>query len=354
MKDFLSKTAREITPYTAGEQPADRKYIKLNTNENPYPPSPKALKAYENCDFSSLKLYPPLQMQKLREAIAAAEGVEAENVFCGNGSDEILAFCFPAFFDADGEGAAFADITYSFYPVFAAFFHIPVKILPLEEDFTLDLAKLTAMPAQGVIVANPNAPTGMGIPLGEVQAFVKANEDRVVILDEAYMPFFGESAAKLIKTHKNLVVVKTFSKGYSLAGMRCGYAIADKALISGLERCRDCFNSYPVDRVCQEVCAAAISDSEYYKKMNALVISERERLTAALEKRGFTVLPSRANFVFAKHNSMTGRQVYEELRARGVLVRHFAKPRIADFCRITVGSKEENDGLLRALSDFLG
>ena len=353
MKNFLSKTAREIAPYTAGEQPADRQYVKLNTNENPYPPSPEALKAYRDYDFSSLKLYPPLEMRALREAIAAAEGVGAENVFCGNGSDEILALCFPAFFDADGDGAAFADVTYSFYPVFAEFFKIPKKILPLEEDFTLDLAKLTKVPAQGVIVANPNAPTGIGIPRGEIEAFVRENSGRVVILDEAYMPFFDQSAVPLTKKYDNLVVVKTFSKGYSLAGMRCGYAVADPALISGLERCRDCFNSYPVDRVCQAVCAAAIGDKAYYDRVNALVISERERLSRELASLGFTVLPSKANFVFAKHAALSGREVYEALRARGVLVRHFQKPRISEYCRITVGSREENDALLRALGEFI-
>ena len=353
MKNFLSKTAREIAPYTAGEQPADRQYVKLNTNENPYPPSPEALKAYRDYDFSSLKLYPPLEMRALREAIAAAEGVGAENVFCGNGSDEILALCFPAFFDADGDGAAFADVTYSFYPVFAEFFKIPKKILPLEEDFSLDLEKLTQTPAQGVIVANPNAPTGIGIPLGEIEAFVQGNSGRVVILDEAYMPFFDQSAVPLTKKYDNLVVVKTFSKGYSLAGMRCGYAVADPALISGLERCRDCFNSYPVDRVCQAVCAAAIGDKAYYDRVNALVISERERLSRALASLGFTVLPSKANFVFAKHAALSGREVYEQLRARGVLVRHFQKPRISEYCRITVGSREENDALLRALGEFI-
>ena len=353
MKNFLSKTAREIAPYTAGEQPADRQYVKLNTNENPYPPSPEALKAYRDYDFSSLKLYPPLEMRALREAIAAAEGVGAENVFCGNGSDEILALCFPAFFDADGDGAAFADVTYSFYPVFAEFFKIPKKILPLEEDFSLDLKKLTKTPAQGVIVANPNAPTGIGIPRGEIEAFVRENSGRVVILDEAYMPFFDQSAVLLTKKYDNLVVVKTFSKGYSLAGMRCGYAVADPALISGLERCRDCLNSYPVDRVCQAVCAAAIGDKAYYDRVNALVISERERLSRALASLGFTVLPSKANFVFAKHAALSGREVYEALRARGVLVRHFQKPRISEYCRITVGSREENDALLRALGEFI-
>lgn len=224
MKNFLSRKARGIAPYVAGEQPKDRQYVKLNTNENPYPPSPKALEAYRNFDFSSLKLYPPLGMEKLRAAIAEAECVAPDHVFCGNGSDEILALCFPAYFDEDGAGAAFADITYSFYPVFCDFFGIPKKIVPLEEDFTLDLRKLAASGAQGLIVANPNAPTGIGIPLPEMEAFVRENSGRVVIIDEAYMPFYGQSAVPLTEKYDNLVVVKTFSKGYSLAGLRCGYA----------------------------------------------------------------------------------------------------------------------------------
>lgn len=352
MKNFLSKTAREISPYTAGEQPSDKKYVKLNTNENPYPPSPKALEAYRSFDFSSLKLYPPLQMRGLKDAIAAAEGVTSDCIFCGNGSDEILALCFPAFFDEGGKGAAFADVTYSFYPVFASFFKVPARIVPLREDFTLDLAALTAAPAQGVIVANPNAPTGIGIPLAEIEQFVAEN-DRIVILDEAYMAFYGQSAVQLIKKYKNLVVVKTFSKSYSLAGMRCGYAVADPSLIAGLERCRDCFNSYPVDSVCQAVCAAAIADSKYYGKCTARIVSERERVGSELAARGFTVLPSSANFVFAKHEALSGGEVYARLRDRGVLVRHFKGERISDFCRITIGSFEENNALLAAVDDLL-
>ena len=353
MNDFLSRKAKDITPYTAGEQLNDRRYVKLNTNENPYPPSPKALRAYLDYDFSSLKLYPPLEMRELRSAIAQAEGVSPENVFCGNGSDEILAFCFPAFFDEEGAGAAFADITYSFYPVFCDFFGIPKKIVPLENDFSLDLARLTAMPAQGLVVANPNAPTGIGIPLPEIERFVAENSSRVVILDEAYMPFFGQSAVGLTQKYENLLVVKTFSKGYSLAGMRCGYAIACRNLISGLERCRDCFNSYPVDRVCQAVCAAAVRDAAYYNEKNALVISERRRLTRELRAMGFELPDSEANFVFARHPKFSGRELYEKLRERGVLVRHFAKPRIADYCRITVGSEEQNGALLAALKEIV-
>ena len=353
MKNFLSEKAKNIAPYAAGEQPKDKKYVKLNTNENPYPPSPKALEAYKNFDFSSLNLYPAPDADALRAAVAEAEGVLPENVFCGNGSDEILALCLPAFFDEGGEGAAFADITYSFYPVFCNFFGVKYTLLPLEADFSLDLDKLSAMPAQGLIVANPNAPTGIGIPLAEIERFVRENSGRVVIIDEAYMPFFNESAVPLIKKYKNLLVVKTFSKGYSLAGMRCGYAVGDVSLIEGLFRCKDCFNSYPLDRVCQAVCAAAISDGAYYAEKNALVISERERLTEALRGRGFEVLPSKSNFVFARHERLAGKEVYEGLRARGVLVRHFQKPRIENFCRITIGSRAQNDALLKALDEML-
>ena len=352
--EFFSKRAREIVPYVAGEQPIDKKYIKLNTNENPYPPSPAAVRVLHKFDGDSLKLYPSPDSPDLCAAIAAAENVSQENVFCGNGSDEILALCFAAFFDSDGAGAAFADITYSFYPVFCNFFSVPYKMVALEEDFTQDLAKLTHTAAQGVIIANPNAPTGIGIPLRQIESFVEANARRVVILDEAYMAFFGESAVRLTKKYKNLLVVKTFSKSYSLAGIRCGYAVGDASLIEGLRRCKDCFNSYPVDRVCQAVCAAAISDAEYYAEVNALVVSEREKLKKQLHSLGFCVLPSVSNFLFVRHFERTGRSVYEGLRTRCVLVRHFSAARISDFVRITVGSEEENAALIAALAEFLG
>ena len=353
MKSFLSRKAQNIQPYTAGEQPKDKKYVKLNTNENPYPPSPKAQKAYNEFDFSSLNLYPSLSMDELKNSIAKAEGMLSENIFCGNGSDEILALCFPAFFDSEESGVAFADITYSFYPVFCRFFDVKANIVEVEPDFSLDLQKLTNTKAQGVIVANPNAPTGIGIPLNEIENFVKENAHRIVILDEAYMPFFNQSAVSLIGKYKNLVIVKTFSKGYSLAGMRCGYAVADKSLIDGLERVKDCFNSYPVDRVCQTVCAAAISDTEYYQEKNALVMSERERVSGALREKGFFVIESKANFIFAKNEKISGEKVYFELRSRGVLVRHFKNQKICEFVRITIGSKEQNDALLNAINEIV-
>ena len=309
MSKFFSKRTASVCPYVAGEQPKDRKYVKLNTNENPYPPSPRAVQALRAFDADTLKLYPPLDMRALREAIARAEGVLPENIFCGNGSDEVLALCFPAFFDADGAGAAFADITYSFYPVFCNFYGIPARIVPLAEDFTIDLGALSACRAQGMVIANPNAPTGIGIPLSQIEPFVRENADCIIILDEAYMPFFGQSAVPLVRDAKNLVVVKTFSKGYALAGMRCGYAVADASLIAGLERCRDSFNSYPVDSVCQAVCAAAVSDVEYYARRTAQVIAERGRLAEGLRARGFDVLPSAANFLFARHAEQSGRAV---------------------------------------------
>lgn len=245
-------------------------------------------------------------MDALRENIARAEGVAKENIFCGNGSDEILALCFPAFFDSDGEGAAFAEITYSFYPVFCDFFKVKAHTIEMEEDLSLDLAKLTAAKAQGVLVANPNAPTGISIPLDEMEAFIRANAARVVIVDEAYMPFFNQSAVSLVKKYPNLVVVKTFSKGYSLAGMRCGYAVADLALIDGLERVKDCFNSYPVDRVCQAVCAAAIADKSYYNERNAIVVSERERVSETLAKRDLPFFRARRTLSLPRINAFRG------------------------------------------------
>lgn len=353
MDSLISRKIRAITPYTAGEQPGDRRYIKLNTNENPYAPSPRAGDAYRNFDFGRLNLYPPLKMEKLRGAIAAAEGVDEENVICGNGSDEILALCFPAFFDPDGKGAAFADVTYSFYPVFCDFFSVRKNIVPLEEDFRQDLGRLTETDAQGLIVCNPNAPTGRGIPLPEIREFVSRNTDRIVILDEAYMAFYGESAVPLTREFGNVLVVRTFSKAYSLAGIRCGYAVGNTALIGALRACADSFNSYPVDSVCQAVCAAAISDSAYYGECVRKVAAERERLGRELSRRGFSFPPSGANFLFAKHEHVSGQYLYEELKKNGVLVRHFTAPRIADYNRITIGTREQGDGLLRALDAIL-
>lgn len=355
MDSFLSKLANSITPYTAGEQLNDKKYVKLNTNENPYPPAPGVAHALCETDISALRLYPDPNAVELRKKIAEAEGVGPENIFCGNGSDEVLALCFPAFFDPDGKGACFADITYSFYPVFCDFFSVPKKILPLKGDYTLDLAAFSGADCQGYFIANPNAPTGMGIPEKQMLDFVRNNADKLVIVDEAYMDFYGRSVSGYVKEYKNLLVVKTFSKSYSLAGIRCGYAVGDRALIEGLFRVKDCFNSYPLDRVCQSVCAAAVSaeSREYYREATAKVVSERNRVTVALREMGFFVPDSQANFVFAGYERTGGEYLYGELRARGVLVRYWNTPLLKNFLRITIGTPAQNDALLTALREIL-
>lgn len=351
--NFLSKLASSVNPYTAGEQLNDKQYVKLNTNENPYPPAPAVFRVLETFDASQLKLYPAPNADALRKDIAAAEKVEKENVFCGNGSDEVLALCFPAFFDKDGKGACFADITYSFYPVFCDFFSVPQKIVPLTEDYRFDLSAFSGTECQGYLITNPNAPTGVGIPKEEILSFVKANSEKIIIVDEAYMAFFGESVAEYVREYKNLLVIKTFSKSYSLAGIRCGYAIGDAALIDGLFRVKDCFNSYPLDRVCQAVASAAVNSGEYYAECTKKVILERARVTQALRAYGFFVPESSANFVFAGYKKTGGGYIYEQLKKRGVLVRYWNKPALKDFCRITIGTKEQNDRLLQAIEEIL-
>lgn len=353
MNDFLSERARGIAPYTAGEQPADRRYVKLNTNENPYPPSLEAVKALRSFGAETLNRYPQPCSDRLREAIARAEGVAPENVFCSNGSDETLFLCFAAFFDKNAP-VCFADITYSFYAVYASFFGIESVRVPLCADYKIDLAAMAKVPCKGYFIANPNAPTGVGIPRAAFEPFVQAVPDRLVIADEAYMDFYGESLASAVTKYDNLLVVKTFSKSYSLAGMRCGYALGNPALIEGLNRVKDCMNSYPVDSVCAAVCAAAIADKAYREQTARQVCEERERLRAELLRLGFTVPESGANFLFAGKGKVTGGELYARLKEKGVLVRHWDTPAIADFCRITVGTPEENDILLQSIKTILG
>ena len=351
--EFLSRKAAAIVPYTAGEQPDDRRYIKLNTNENPYPPSPSVCEALAAFRADSLRLYPRPDAGRLRAAIARKEGVLPENVFCGNGSDEVLALSFPAFFDTDGEGACFADITYSFYEVFTSFFGIPKKVVPLRADFSLDLAAMRKQACRGYYIANPNAPTGIAVGRSEIEAFVASVPEKIVVLDEAYMDFFGDSCVPLTERYPNVLVVKTFSKSYSLAGIRCGYAVGDARLIEGLTRMKDCFNSYPVDRVAEAVCTAAVESAAYYRQVTRRVAEERERLRGALLGMGFTVPKSGANFLFAGRVRASGRELYERLKQEGVLVRFWDKPVVRDFCRITVGTREENDILIEKLKTII-
>lgn len=352
MKNFLSEKARSLAPYTAGEQPKDKRYIKLNTNENPYPPSPRALAALNTFKGDTLNLYPDPQAEELRKAIALAEGVSPENVFCGNGSDEVLALCFPAFF-GEKESACFPAITYSFYEVFARFFSVPVQTVSLKEEFYIDFERLKGIDCRGYFIANPNAPTGAAVPLAEMERFIASVPDRLVVADEAYMDFYGQSCAPLTRKYENLLVVKTFSKSYSLAGMRCGYAVGCPSLIEGLFRMKDCFNSYPLDGICQAVCRAAIEDIAYHKKTVRLVISERVRLQAELRALGFTVPESGANFLFVGRARISGKEIYTRLKEEGVLVRFWDKPFLRDFCRITVGAREQNDVLIEKLKQIL-
>ncbi len=349
---FLSGRARAVSPYTAGEQPRGRRYIKLNTNENPYPPSPGTEELLRSFDASALRLYPSQDAEILRDALAREEGTEPDCIFCGNGSDEVLFLSFAAFFDRERR-VCFPDITYSFYDVWAKFFGIPAVVVPLRSDFSMPLTELKKADCAGYYIANPNAPTGVGIPLAEMERFVSSVPEKLVIADEAYMDFYGQSAACLVKTHKNLLVVKTFSKSYSLAGIRCGYAVGDRALIDGLRRMRDCMNSYPVDRLCEAVCVRAVEDKAYHEKTVSLVAEERERLTRELRALGFTVPDSRANFLFAGRAKLGGKEIYERLKEEGVLVRFWDKPLLSDFCRITVGTREQNDVLLAELKTIL-
>lgn len=340
----ISKFASSTTPYTAGEQP-QRKFIKLNTNENPYPPAKECADAAKRFDVGQLKLYPDLAVTRLKRAIAQKEKVREENVFVGNGSDEVLAFAVRAFFDPDGEKVIFPKITYSFYPVYCNLFDVKYGFAENESDFSVDVEKLTG--GQGAIIANPNAPTSLSLPLESIERLLEINRDKPVIVDEAYIDFAvnTSSAVPLIERYDNLAVIKTFSKSYSLAGIRCGYMIANERLIKAVETVRDCFNSYPVDSLCQEICVAAVKAERYHKDCVASVIKTRKRVIEELRRRGREVLDSDTNFLFVKG----GQSDYLKLKENGILVRWFDAERVRDYTRVTVGSDEEMDAYLKAL-----
>lgn len=351
MSKFWSPIVATLKPYVAGEQPRIQNLTKLNTNENPYGPSPKAIAAMRGAVADSLKLYPDPGALALRQSIARFYGVEADGVFVGNGSDEVLAHAFVALLKHE-KPLLYPDITYSFYPTYCRLFGITSEEIPLKDDFTIDLADYDR-PAGAIILPNPNAPTGVGLPLGAIEKLVAAHPDQPVVIDEAYIDFGGESAIPLTKKYDNLLVVHTLSKSRSLAGLRVGYAIGQRPLIDALERVKDSFNSYPLDRVAQAGATAAIDDREWFDATRGKVIEQRERVTGALRQRGFEVLPSQANFVFARHPGHSGEALAKGLRERAVLVRHFAKPRISDFLRITIGTPEECDRLVAALEEIV-
>lgn len=351
MSKFWSPIVATLKPYVAGEQPRIADLVKLNTNENPYGPSPKAIAAMQAAVSDSLKLYPDPSALGLRQAIAKAYGVEPEEVFVGNGSDEVLAHAFVALLKHE-KPLLYPDITYSFYPTYCGLFGIEAVEVPLRDDYTIDIADYRR-PCGAIILPNPNAPTGIGLPLSTIETLVSEHPDQPVVVDEAYIDFGGESAVPLTRRYDNLLVVHTLSKSRSLAGLRVGYAIGQRPLIEALERVKDSFNSYPLDRVAQAGATAAIEDVAWFDETRGKVIETRERVAGALRQRGFEVLPSQANFVFARHPGHSGADIARGLRERAVLVRHFAKPRISDFLRITIGTPEECDRLVAALDELV-
>lgn len=351
MKEFWSKKIRDAVPYTPGEQPKDRKFIKLNTNENPYPPAPEVISAIRAAAGDSLRLYPDPECLELRRAVARHTGLKPEQVFCGNGSDEILAFAFQAFFDP-GVPVTFADVTYSFYEVWAEYLGLSVDLIPLNDDFTLPLERFLREGKGGVVIANPNAPTGQALTAGEVKRVVEAHPDQVVIVDEAYVDFGAESMAGYVDTYPNLLVVQTASKSRSLAGLRVGWALGNENLMAALRCVRDSINSYTVDRLAAAGAAAALDSEAYFEKTCAAIATTRDRTRQRLLDEGFTVLPSKSNFLFVSRPGVPGKALFQGLRERGVLVRWFDKPRIRDYLRISVGTDGEMDALVSALVEM--
>lgn len=350
MSRYLSPRLSTLVPYTPGEQPRERRYIKLNTNESPFPPSPRALSearlAAERC-----ALYPDPTMKALREAIAGTLGVAPECVLPTNGSDEILSYAFCAFCDA-ATPAVFPDITYGFYSVFATLYGVPYRQVPLRKDFTVDPADYAAAGGT-VFIANPNAPTGLALPLSAIEAIVAANPQNVVVVDEAYVDFGAESAVSLTKKYDNLLVTQTFSKSRSMAGARLGFGIGSPTLIRDLDTVKYSQNPYNVNAMSAAMGIGALSDADAFRKNCESIKENRAYTEAALGNLGFLVLPSLTNFVFARHPRLSGEAFYTAFRERGILVRHFTAPRIADYNRITVGSREDMEALVAAASAIL-
>ena len=351
---MFSQRYRKLHPYTPGEQPQNKKYIKLNTNENPYPPSPEVEKVLKNFSADNLRLYPDPAALKLREAIAENVHLTPENVFAGNGSDEILSFCFYAFFGEENGNLLFPEHTYSFYPVYCAFYGIPYKKVPLSADFEIDFSRFPDTEnCSGVIFPNPNAPTGRLLSLQSIADFLRRfPENRWVIIDEAYIDFGGESSVPLISAFPNCIIVRTFSKSHSLAGMRLGYVLGSPEAVKALTTVKDSFNSYPIDRLAQKIGETAFRDQDYYKKINEKVMQTRQRISEELAALNWKVLPSAANFIFARKPGRTGAEIYSELKKAGILVRHFDTPGIQDFIRITIGTDADMDTFMKKCSSL--
>ncbi|SDH50793.1 histidinol-phosphate aminotransferase [Paraburkholderia steynii] len=355
MSRYWSDIVHRLTPYVPGEQPALAHPVKLNTNENPYPPSPAVVSAIRNelgDTAESLRRYPDPTARVLRETVAAHHGLKVDQVFAGNGSDEVLATVFQALLKHD-KPILFPDVTYSFYPTYARLYDVAYRTIPLDDAFQICIDDYT-QPNGGVLFPNPNAPTGHALPLSDIERLVASNPNSVVVIDEAYVDFGAQSAISLIGKYPNLLVVHTTSKSRSLAGMRVGFAFGDAALIDALNRVKDSFNSYPLDRLAQAAATAAYKDDVWFRECTEKVIASRERMTAQLTALGFEVVPSAANFVFARHEGYDAATLAAQLREREIFVRHFKLPRIDQHLRISIGTDAECNTLLDALKDILG
>ena len=352
MSQYWSDIVHRLTPYVPGEQPKLQNLVKLNTNENPYGPSPKVIAALQAEAADSLRLYPDPDSSRLKAAIAEYHGLQSSQVFVGNGSDEVLAHVFQALLKHD-QPLLFPDITYSFYPVYCGLYGIDFETVPLNAQFEIAMDDYLR-PNGGIIFPNPNAPTGIPLALSEIERLLKANTQSVVVIDEAYVDFGTESAVSLVKQYPNLLVTHTYSKSRSLAGLRVGYAVGDAGLIEALIRVKDSFNSYPIDRFAEAGAVAALQDEGYFQHTRQQVIASREQLVVEMEALGFEVLPSGANFIFARHAKYSGEQLAAGLREQAVIVRHFKKPaRIAQFLRITIGNETQNQALMQALRTLM-
>ena len=351
MNDLWKNNIRQIEPYVPGEQSKEKNIVKINANENPYPPSPKAIEAIRNIDADKLRFYPDANAYPLKKALADYYNLESENVFLGNGSDDVIALCFQTFFCSE-KPIAFPDITYSFYPVWCRLFNIPFKTYKLDDNFRINPDDYKEENG-GVILPNPNAPTSIGEDLDFIRKILDNNQDSIVIIDEAYVDFGAKSCTELIREYKNLVVTGTFSKSRSLASMRIGFALADKELISFLEAVKNSYNSYTVDSLSIAAGVASVEDDEYFRQTVGKVIKTRERVTDELEKLGFEVLPSSSNFIMATHSDFNMKEMFEYLKTQKVFIRYFSLPRIEKYVRITIGTDDEMNIFLDKVKEFI-
>lgn len=349
MSRFLKEQYRSMEAYTPGEQPRDMQYIKLNTNESPYPPAPSVVESMNAEQVELLRLYSDPTAKNLKEKLAGLYDVRPENVFVSNGSDEVLNFAFMAF---GGQGAVFPDISYGFYEVFAELYAINAEKIPLESDFSVDYRKYCGK-NQLVVIANPNAPTGMTIPVWQIEEIVKSNPDAVVVIDEAYVDFGGETCLPLVKKYDNLLVTRTFSKSRCLAGGRLGYAFASPEIIADLEKIKYSTNPYNINRLTLLLGEKTVDAEDYYQEKCREIEETRTWTTAQLEELGFTVLPSKANFIFVKTDKMDGGELYKTLKAKGILVRHFTNLRICQFNRVTIGTKKQMETFIDTLKEVI-